>query len=37
VDSEKETAGERGTLRFTVLSVIVVLVVCFLTGIIVLR
>jgi hypothetical protein len=38
MESESRVAGEdaRSTLRFTVLSVIVVLVVCFLTGVIVL-
>ena len=34
MDTEKETAGAPSTLRFTVLSVIVVVVVCFLTGVI---
>lgn len=37
MESESRVAGDaRSTLRFTVLSVIVVLVVCFLTGVIVL-
>jgi hypothetical protein len=35
MESENDGAGSRNTLRFTVLSVIVVIVVCFLTGVIV--
>jgi hypothetical protein len=36
MDSKNETAGARSTLRHNVLSVIVVAVVCYLTGVIVL-
>jgi hypothetical protein len=35
MDTENETPGSRGTLRFAVLSAIVVVIVCFLTGVIV--
>lgn len=36
MDSEDEASGGRYSVRFVVLSVIVVVVVCFLTGVIVL-